>query len=376
MSTSFYTYETVAYAVPFSMFGVMFVIMSILNKRAHSYAVEHILGIKLKAPETTEGEGESKDKSPGGGSTEKPGTKSSKKNSQHSQAKVWSLQPKVRSLQPEVWPLQPKVWSLQQNTEMFLYIEQEHNEQEKDKQGLPCILRFLCDFFTSAILAILLEIIFSQCILSYESILANSACPDFDADCFGYNGTLVSGPFLCTKNAIANFSETSPKLNCYGWVYKTITTNDALNSIGVSGGLLGLISCIVPLVFYLSYFRKKCWGISILCIILPACTIVAFILVSTLLIQAPERPSVLTVLTFSLFITMTSGGWGWAVYTSWSRRSKSPQPWCSTEPSFVKKHCSFLNYFITSYPLYPFCCCGESEKFSCFKMNTSSSMTV
>ncbi|CAF1474691.1 unnamed protein product [Adineta steineri] len=341
MSTSFYTYQTVAYAVPFSMFGVMFVIMSILNKRAHSYAVEHILGIKLKAPETD--------------------AKKSKKTSSETIQKPVVVISKNENNQNN--PV--KVWSLQQNTEMFLYIEQEHNEQEKDKQGLPCILRFLCDFFTSAILAILLEIIFSQCILSYESILANSACPDFDADCFGYNGTLVSGPFLCTKNAIANFSETSPKLNCYGWVYKTITTNDALNSIGVSGGLLGLISCIVPLVFYLSYFRKKCWGISILCIILPACTIVAFILVSTLLIQAPERPSVLTILTFSLFITMTAGGWGWAVYTSWSRRLKSSQPWSCTKGSFVKDNCSFLNYFINSYPLYPFCCFGKSQKYLC-----------
>ncbi|CAF1435251.1 unnamed protein product [Adineta steineri] len=337
MSSSLAIYRGVAYGVPFGMGAIIFVIMSILNKRAHSYAVERILGIKLKSSKSKTESLETR--SSDGRSTEGPVMRITNENSQNNQVKVWSLK---------------------QNTETFLYIQQEDEVQkkEKEKEGLPCILRFLCDIFTSAIITVLLEIIFLQCVLSYQSILDNSSCPDFDADCFGtYNGIQNFGPFNCTKNTIANFSVDPPRLSCYGWVYNTTTTLDVINAIGVSGGLLGLVSSIVPLVYYLSYFEKPFRVMSFFGLVPLGWTISTFTVFIT---HAFQEVSVLTILTFSLLIVMTFGGWGWAVYTSWPRRSRRTDWSCS------RKCCGTPRWFLASYPYYPFCCFGKPEKYLCF----------
>jgi hypothetical protein len=60
---------------------------------------------------------------------------------------------------------------------------------------------------------------------------------------------------------------------------------------------------------------------------------------------------VLTIITFSLLITMTCGGWLWAVYSSFSTpESSCTAPRCLTN-CYSKLHCCFK-----SYPYYPFCC--------------------
>ncbi|CAF1429163.1 unnamed protein product [Adineta steineri] len=338
MSSSFAIYETLFWAVPFVMFAVIFLIMSILNKRAHSYAVEHVLGIKLKSSKSKTESLETR--SSDDGSTERPVTIVPNESINNNQVKVWSLQ---------------------QHTETFLYIEQEDEVQKKE--GLPCILRLLCDLFTSAILTILLEIIFLQCILSNQTVLTNSSCPDFDADCFStYNGTLL-GPFSCTKNAIANFSTDSPTLDCFGWVYKTTSTIDVLNAIGVSGGLLGLVSSIVPLVYYLSYFEKPFRCMSWLGVI-PLLGVWAGFL-CFIFITHPKQP-VLTVLTCLLLIGMIYVGWGWAFYKTWPHS----RIW-SNERIWIRKCCGPRCCFFTLYPYYPICCCGKPERYSCFDVNIS-----
>ncbi|UJR07071.1 hypothetical protein I4U23_011359 [Adineta vaga] len=258
----------IAYGVPFGIAALLFVILSILNRRAHAFIVENVLGIKTK--------------------------KSNKNPSQKSEDD------------------KSKPWSLKQNVDTFLYIEQDSEEEDSDEnkdleeqKGLPCIVRFFCDIFATAIITVLLEIIFEKCILANKSILAGDPCPDFAAECFGmYNGINKYGPFQCKKGDNASFPVDPPRLACYGWVYNDMTTDQVLDAIGVSGGLLGLVSCIVPLVYYVSYFRKRWWWISFFCLY-------------------PEVLSVLTIIAFSLAITMTCGGWLWALSSSCAKTEYS-----------------------------------------------------
>lgn len=340
MQATFSNYASIAYGVPFGIFAFLFMIMTIVNKRANAFIIDNVLGVKQKSNESS--------------TTDIP-----------SQKTPDSVSDKNLS-----------AWSLEKHVETFLYIEQPDTEQT---QALPCILRFFCDFFSAAILTVLLEIIFEKCILANTSLDVGDQCPDWSADCFGQQngtGTHAVGPFQCTKGQNATFPVTT-RLACFGWVYDDMTTDTVLNAIGVSGGLLGLIAGIVPLVYNVSYFRKQRWWISMICCLLPLSTIAAFCLV--IWKTYPEAVTVLTIITFSLLITMTCGGWLWAVYQSWSKWRNYEGKClhyiltccktccCCCSPQRYKKCCSPLGRCFSCcfrccskpYKNYP-CCCVRS----------------
>ncbi|UJR18456.1 hypothetical protein I4U23_005361 [Adineta vaga] len=248
MEPNYFYYAAIAYGVPFGIAALLFVILSILNRRAHAFIVENVLDSEEE--------------------------------------------------------------------------DSDENRDLEEQKGLPCIVRFFCDIFATAIITVLLEIIFEKCILAYKSILAGDPCPDFVAECFGtYNGINKYGPFQCKKGDNASFPVDPPRLACYGWVYNDMTTDQVLDAIGVSGGLLGLVSCIVPLVYYVSYFRKRWWWISFFCVIIPLTPIGVFIFL--ILWLYPQVLSVLTIIAFSLAITMTCGGWLWALSSSCAKTEYS-----------------------------------------------------
>jgi hypothetical protein len=329
MASTFSYYAGFSYGVPFGMFALLFFIMSIINKRAHAFIVETVLGIKLKSIQSTDEDSRQ--------------TVSDSKLNKNKTTKIPQQQSSDNGR---------KIWSLEQHVDTFLYIE----EKPEAKEQLPCIVRFLCDIFSSAILSVLLEIIFEKCVLAYASIIIGDPCPDFNAECFGTsNGISNNGPFQCISGQNASFPVTSSHVNCYGWIYKDVTTDQVLDAIGVSGGLLGIVSCIVPLVYHLSYFKNRCWGISIFCAILPLLPIAAFILL--IIWESPEVVSVVTIIAFSLVITMTCGGWIWAVYSS--------SPGCCFDASSCYKTCfSNSRWWLKTYKHYPCCCLGNGKNSS------------
>jgi hypothetical protein len=306
MQPTYSNYVLFAYGTPFFIFAVLFVFMSIVNKRAHSFMIEVILGIKLK---------------------------SNRKNS--------------RSM-----PIH-----LEERVDKFLYVE-----PDKRKEALPCVLRFLCDLFSSGILAVLIEIIFEKCVLEDKLLVVGDPCPDFKADCFGtYNGTPNFGPFQCTPSQNSTFPVTSADVICYAWVYNDVSTWDVLETTGISAGLLGLIACIIPLVYYISYYKKRFWWMSIICLILPLGTIGVFIAV--IIATYPQPVSVLTIITFSILIAMTSVGWIWAFFSSYYwRLEHNDAKCCCAESDRCKKCCSHLSWCLKPYQNYPCCCLKEDGK--------------
>ena len=133
---------------------------------------------------------------------------------------------------------------------------------------------------------------------------------------------------------------------------RDLSTRAVLEAVGVSGGLLGIISCVVPLVFYASYYRKKLRWFSMLCVVLPLMVIAAFIWV--IYDAHPQKVSLLTILTFSLLIFMTCGAWIWAIIKSF--KIAKPNDQCC-------KCGSKLKCCLQPYDYYPCCCpCYECNK--------------
>ena len=269
-------YEGIAFGVPFGIFVLLFMIMTFINRRANAFIMGVVLGIKLKSDENSS----------------------------------------AQTINEE-----SKDFSLNHHVQTFLYVDQGTTEHGKQK-GLPCILRFFSDLLSSAILTVLLEIIFDDCILSYKTIQVGDWCPEYETDCFGYaNGTRNAGPFRCTSGEMVNFSVTGRSVACFAWKYDEVGARDVLEAVGVTGGLLGIVACIVPLVFYLSFY-KRVWRTSIICVILPLMVSGVFGVVSWY--AQPQVVSLLTIITFSLLIFMTCGAWIWAIVKSF--RIAEPKP--------------------------------------------------
>ena len=123
----------------------------------------------------------------------------------------------------------------------------------------------------------------------------------------------VVGPFNCTKSGSTNLPFTSKTWWCVGWVYKEKNVRDVLDTLGICGGLLGLISSVVPLVYYLSYYKKCACPLSVTWIVpcIPP-SILGLVVWHT----HPVGPSVLSIVTLSVFITMVFLGWSWAAWRS------------------------------------------------------------
>lgn len=189
-----------------------------------------------------------------------------------------------------------------------------------ENQMFPCIIRFFADIFAATIFAVFSLIIFESHILATDIVLVNGKCPNYDAHCFGrYDDSEHSDPPICRADQYANFPMTSSRLRCFGWIYRQMNTREILNLIGAYTLLFIAVSLIVPLVYYLSFYRKQIWWISLVCVIVPFLPITC--LIFALSWMTPMTMSPYTILFFSLFIISAWIGWIYAVISSCKNHS-------------------------------------------------------
>jgi hypothetical protein len=94
---------------------------------------------------------------------------------------------------------------------------------------------------------------------------------------------------------------------------------------------------------------------SIVCLMLPLGVIGVFIFV--IIHTYPEKVSVLTIIAFSLLITMTVVGWIWAFSASYYSRWEDCDAKCCSAES---------NCFLKSHTNYPCCCLKRNGKYPCY----------
>ena len=292
-----------AYGVPFGVFGLIFVLLTIINKRVNWLLLRSILGIGFHVEDDAQ--------------SEKKSTQSQKPDDLNN----------------------------------YLYIDFEEEDKENSAK-LSCIQRFLSDVLASAILGIFFTIIYNGLILSTETVADSGKCPDFDAYCYGGSRSQSIGPFNCTKGGTTSFSLPSKTWWCVGWVYKDKTVKEVLDTLGVCGGLLGLVSSVVPLVYYLSYYKKCACPFSVTWIVplIPPAALGVVVWYTQ-----PVGPSILAIVTLSVFITMVFLGWSWAARRSCKWRSCVEMfCCCCSKISIRKDRCFCLTQKSKSYP---WCCC-------------------
>ena len=300
-------YVAYGYGIPMGTFGLAFVILSIIHRRANWFILNTILGIDW--------EGKNKDDD---------------KKSEEKQA-----------------------------FNKYLNVDISKDEGA-NVPPLWCIVRFVSDIIASAVIGIFASILLESLIIARVSIKVGEPCPDFDAECFGVKQYKSFGPFNCTIGGYTNFSVPSSTVQCIAWVYQRQSIHDVLEAIGTCGGLIGIIASIVPLVYYFSYYKKNL-KLNLVCIILPLGPFVAGGVVFWY--SQPEGPSNLTVITFAVVIAMSVIGWSWAFYRSYfSSESKNK---CCTQFLQCKwpskccslKCCSCIRKFLCrKYKYYPWCC--------------------
>ena len=235
----------------------------------------------------------------------------------------------------------------------YLYIE--FNEEAKgDSTRLTVIQRIASDLLVSAILGVFVTIIFNALVLSSESVENNDNCPDYDASCFGNDGKQDVGPFDCEKGNTTNFGATSKSWWCVGWVYQDKTAKDVLDTLGTCGGLLGLVSSIVPIVYYLTYHKNCCCPFSVTWIV-PLLTPAALGFLGWY--ASPLGPSILAVITLSVVIAMVFVGWTWATARSFKDSRCCPKlcPKRNCCEAFPFKR--FFSKLGQPSDSYPWCCC-------------------
>lgn len=295
-------YQSFTYGIPFSAFGIIFLLVSIIHRRVNWFLLRAILGVGW---------------SDGSDSKNQKSRISSSDNSndlvRNKQTTTYTTNTYKNPKELEnVQTKSPDNSDEKKTVNTYLYIDLE-SDYEVDISPLRCIERFVRDIIVSTILAIFVAIIFDSLLLSQQNVLSGTKCPEYDAECFGNNGSGNIGTFNCTGGQNASFPVSSVVVWCAGWVYQTKTIKDILETLGTCGGLLGIISSIVPFVYYLSYYKTyRCLGMW--CIILPLAPVVGLIL--TIAFTLPEGPSTLMIVVLSVVILMAVIGWGWAIYQS------------------------------------------------------------
>jgi hypothetical protein len=273
----FYSYVLYGYGIPISMYLVICLLLWVMGYRARWYIVESIIGLS------------------------------------------WISKDKDKT----------KVQPNEKTVEKFFYVEGDDEIENKSfPENMHWRMKLLCFFYTSAILGLFLAIIFEKCVLSYTVIHINQKCP-FNGDCF-YKRT---EHYTCQKDQTANFSSsTNGTLACFGWVIQDQDAEAFIDAIGITGGLLGIISSIVPTIYYISTsvkwrrdrkIKNSSWNdnssdhcskafviIMMMLPILPAAMLI-FIGIYTI----PVAPSMTTILSFIIVFLMASTAWIWAVYT-------------------------------------------------------------
>ena len=322
-------YTGFVYGVPLGMSLLVLVLMTLINKRVNWLLLRSILGVELD-DET-------------------------KKTSKTRDKRVPSANLTSNSPQP------PGEQNKPDPLKNYLFIDFKE-ETKEDSARLTVLQRIVSDVLVSAILGVFVTIIFNGLVLASEGLKNNDPCPDFDASCFGNDGTQDVGPFDCKKGNTTSFSANSNSWWCVGWIYQDASAKDVLDTLGTCGGLLGLVSSIVPIVYYLSYHKKCCCPFS-LTWIMPLLTPAA--LGFLFWYSRPLGPSVLAIMALSVVIGMVFVGWVWAAERS-CRGSKTclqrfSKCCCCKIPCLAR----LFSILGRSSKFYPWCCsccsCCTSE---------------
>lgn len=255
-------YELISYVVPFALFVVILIFLPLIKERARFFIVDRVSGTRHV---------------------------------------------RRRRNQPA-----DEANNVDRKIEMYLYVE-----LEDDIKSTTCN-RFISYFMTASILAVVLTIIFESCVLSTQGVIIGERCPDFPAECFS---SIAS--FNCTPGYVVNSSVVEQTAWCFAWVYKYQSARDVIDAIGVSGGLLGIISCIVPLVFNISAYEDKPCK-AFFWIWLPVLPLLALFLVKQYV--SPLSMSILAQTSLIVIFVLSSGAWLWAFLWMYKRK-KGHYPW-------------------------------------------------
>ena len=334
------------YGVPFGFSAVVLLLMTLINKRVNWLLLRSILGVDLDDEKKKKGKREHSANPASNSSQQQQGRNNS---SQQQQGKANASQQQ----QPDT-------------LKSYLFIDFK-GETKEDSARLTVIQRFFSDLLVSAILGIFVTIIFNSLILSSESVKNSDPCPDYDASCFGNDGTQDVGPFSCEKGNTTSFTINSNTWWCVGWVYQARSAKDVLDTLGTCGGLLGLVSSIVPIVYYLSYHKNCCCPFSLTWIVpLLAPAALAFLV----WYSRPLGPSVLAIITLVVVIGMVFVGWVWAAERSCRCSEKCSQQRggesCCDKTPLLSWVVSILSRPSKSYPWCCSCCSSCSSEISIF----------
>ncbi|CAF4400435.1 unnamed protein product, partial [Rotaria magnacalcarata] len=359
-------YTAFTWGVPFGSFVVLFFVISAINRRTNWFLLGTILGIATKSMNNSK-------KASNWEPPKKNGTDWRTQAGKKEDQKNKSMQHLVTCKQCQTdFAVIVEKDDADTPFEKYLYIEFEDDEVAVPE--LKCFIRFLSDLMVAAILAVFISIIFIKLILSNEIIRNGRKCPKYDADCFSSDEKYDFSPYSCTDGQYINITGYNGLVWCVGWVYKDRSAQDVLDTLGTCGGLLGIVSCIVPLVYYLSYY-KRCHLASCLCIILPIGGVLGLALM--LWVTWYDGPSQLGITVVSVVIVMIAIGWCWALWRSCSSHESESSciPRCSC---FAPKGCQYsrgcchyrccfclFHIFCGKYTWYPWACIRDFWKYLC-----------
>ncbi|CAF3193498.1 unnamed protein product [Rotaria socialis] len=298
-------YTALSWGIPLGSFVLLFFVISVINKRTDWFLLSTILGIATKS--NNDSKKASKCEPP-----ENNSTVSRKQDGKKEDEKNKSIQNLVTCKQCEM-DVAVTVGKDEAVTPFEKYLFIEFGDGEVAVPELKCFIRFLSDLMAAAILGIFVSIIVVKLILSNELVKNGSKCPKYSADCFSNDGRNDYSPYSCVDGQYLNITGYTGLAWCVGWVYKDKSAQDVLDALGTCGGLLGIVSCIFPLVYYMPYYKKYHWG-SCLCIILPIGGALGLAL--TLWATWDDGLSQLGTTVFIVLVIMIVIGWSWALWRS------------------------------------------------------------
>lgn len=231
--------------------------------------------------------------------------------------------------------------------------------------AMRCYARFFSDLLVSAIFSTFIAVIFRTLIIGFENVRHGEKCPDFNSICYPNDESESNSPAICRQRTIANFSNKDTAYLCFALLYTDVNGIDVLETIGICGGLIGIISSIVPLTFHCSRHRK-CLFQSFFCIILPLGAVA--MLFATTLIDDDEVPTSVALMFSCLLIVLLTFGWVWAFRLSWNDAKHQQQYWGGKFPFCycfrdkpaeivtVDQKTTTVRWCYKKYEYYPFCC--------------------
>lgn len=190
-----------------------------------------------------------------------------------------------------------------------------------------CCRRTVSYALTTLILATLLTIIFEGCVLASVGVVIGDPCPEYPVECFYGNYS-----FYCNPGDIAMSPSAAQEAWCFGWIFRYQTARDVIDVIGVSGGLLGIISCIIPLVYYISAYKDQPYK-AFFWIWLPFLPLVALLVIQNY--TGPMQISILAKICLIIVFCLGFVAWLWA-FISMYKKKNGHYPWSCCCPNRIR----------------------------------------